>query len=192
MNAIELLKQQHREVEELFDKLEQSERPEQKKPLFRELAAKLVGHDGIERQIFYPACEEAMGLNDDLGEALVEHGVVEFSLYQADQALGAPDFDFKVKVLKEVLSHHIEEEETEFFPKVQKALGDEKLDSLGEELTEAFEDALEEDYHGPLFENLRQVLIGALKPSVPDSDEQPSDARASKRSRQPSGTRRSA
>src|SRR5829696_3515737 len=128
MNAIELLKEHHREVQDLFKKIEATEQVNEKKTLFRQLAGKLVGHDGIERQIFYPACEEALGLTDELGEALVEHGVVEFSLYQADQALGAPDFDFKVKVLQELLEHHIKEEEDEFFPKVQKALGDEQLD----------------------------------------------------------------
>jgi hemerythrin-like domain-containing protein len=185
MNAIDLLKEHHREVQGLFEQIEEAEGIDEKTKLFRDLAGKLVGHDGIERQIFYPACEEALGLTDELGEALVEHGVVEFSLYQADQALGGPDFDFKVKVLQELLDHHIKEEEDEFFPKVQKALGDDKLDSLGEELAEAFEDALEEDYHVPLFENLRQVLIGALKPSVPDSDEKPAR-------RTPSGTRKSA
>jgi hemerythrin superfamily protein len=171
MNAIDLLKQQHRDVEDLFAKIENTDANNEKARLFRELAGKLVGHDGIEREIFYPACEDALGLTDELGEALVEHGIVEFGLYQADQAIGKPDFDFKVKVLKELVEHHVKEEEDEFFPKVQKALGDEKLDSLGEEMLEAFEDAQSEDYHQPLFENLRQVLIGALKPVVPDSEE---------------------
>lgn len=176
MNAIDLLKQQHREVEALFEKLESSEGMQEKADLFHELASKLVGHDAIEREIFYPACEEAMGLNDHLGEALVEHGVVEFSLYQADQALGAPDFDFKVKVLKELVAHHVEEEEKEFFPEARKALGDEELESLAEELEDAFDDATSEDYHAPLFENLRQVLSGTLKPvparSFDDVDEE--------------------
>jgi hemerythrin superfamily protein len=185
MNAIDLLKQQHREVEELFAKIEKTEAQPEKARLFRELASKLVGHDGIEREIFYPACEEALGLTDDLGEALVEHGIVEFGLYQADQAIGQPDFDFKAKVLKEMVEHHVEEEEKEFFPKVQKALGDEKLESLGEELMEAFEDSQAEDYHQPLFENLRQVLIGTLKPVVPDAEERAEQ-------RRPSASRRKA
>lgn len=181
MNAIELLEQQHREVEGLFEAIEKADDPGEKTRLFQDLAGKLVGHDGIERQIFYPACEEALGLSDDLGEALVEHGVVEFSLYQADQATGKPDFDFKLSVLQEILAHHIEEEESEFFPKAKKALGDEKLESLGEEMMEAFEDSQEEDYHAPLYENLRQVLIGALKPSVADTDEAPTLRRPSVR-----------
>lgn len=189
MNAIDLLKQQHREVEDLFEKIEKSDQQAEKATLFRQLGSKLVGHDAIEREIFYPACEEAMGLTGELGEALVEHGVVEFCLYQADQAVGKPDFEFKVTVLKELIEHHVKEEEDEFFPKVQKALGDEKLDSLGEELEETFEDVTSDDYHEPLFENLRQVLVGALKP-VPkkDLDEQAEERPSSHRKR----TRKSA
>lgn len=189
MNAIDLLKQHHDEVKELFSKIEKTDAQNEKATLFRELAGKLVGHDGIEREIFYPACEEALGLTDDLGEALVEHGVVEFSLYQADQSLGKDDFDYKVKVLKELLEHHIEEEEEEFFPKVRKALGDEKLESLGEELLDAFEDSQAEDYHQPLFENLRQVLVGALKPVVPDTEERMAERATQRRA---SATRRAA
>lgn len=183
MDAIELLKQQHREVEELFSKIEKAEQPAQKASLFHELATKLVGHDAIEREIFYPACEDAMGLNDELGEALVEHGVVEFSLYQADQAVGQQDFDFKVTVLKELVKHHVEEEEKEFLPKAKKALGDEELEELGEEMQDAFEEASNEDYHAPLFENLRQVLAGTLKPisreerEEDEEDERPSTKR---------------
>ncbi|HVY25133.1 MAG TPA: hemerythrin domain-containing protein [Polyangiaceae bacterium] len=182
MNAIDLLKQQHREVEDLFSKIEKAE-DSKKAALFHELGSKLVGHDAIEREIFYPACEEALGLTDELGEALVEHGVVEFCLYQADQAVGQPDFDYKVTVLKELIEHHVKEEEDEFFPKVQKALGDEKLEALGEELEDAFEDVTSDDYHEPLFENLRQVLVGALKP-VPKKDLDDAEAEERPSSRQ--------
>jgi hemerythrin superfamily protein len=165
MKATDLLKQQHREVEKLFSAIESADAPQKKAELFRQLATKLVGHDGIEREIFYPACEEAMGMTDLLGEALVEHGLVEFSLYQADSAIGQPDFDFKCTVLKEIVQHHVEEEEKEFFPKVEKAIGDDSLELLAEEMEEAFEDATSEDFHGPLYENLRQVLVGVIKPT---------------------------
>lgn len=170
MKATALLKKQHQEVARLFKAIEAATDAGDKKALFLELAANLVGHDGIERQIFYPACEEAMGLNDDLGEALVEHGVIEFSLYQANEALGKDDFDFKVKVLKEMVEHHVEEEEEEFFPKVEKALGNDSLELLSEEMQEAFEDALAGDFQQPLYDNLRQVFAGAIKPEPQQSE----------------------
>lgn len=165
MKATELLTKQHEEVASLFKTIEGTEKAAEKKAAFQELAAKLAAHDAIERKIFYPACEEALGLNDQLGEALVEHGVVEFALYLANEALGKSDFDFKVKVLKELVEHHVEEEQDEFFPTVEKALGGDRLESLGEDMEDAFEEALGEDFQQPLYENLRQVLAGILEPS---------------------------
>jgi hemerythrin superfamily protein len=163
MKATELLEQQHREVEKLFKALEGAEEDTKQTEIFEELASALVAHDAIEREIFYPACEKAMGMSDLLGEALVEHGVVEFSLYEADQALGKSDFEFKAKVLQEMVEHHVEEEEDEFFPQVEKALGEEQLEELGQRMEQRFEKAREEDFRVPLHDNLQQVLEGALK-----------------------------
>ena len=64
----------------------------------------------------------------------------------------------------------MEEEEQEFFPKAEKALGDDSLELLTEELTEAFEDARDADFQGPLYENLRQVFAGAIKPEPKESE----------------------
>lgn len=169
MKATDLLTKQHQTVSRLFKAIEAAETDADKKTLFVELASNLAAHDGIEREIFYPACQAAMGLNDDLGEALVEHGVIEFCLYQANEALGKPDFSFKCKVLKELVEHHVEEEQDEFFPAAQKALGDDLLEALGEEMEDAFEEALEDDFQEPLYENLRQVFAGVLQPVPADS-----------------------
>ena len=164
MKATDLLVKQHRTVARLFKAIETAKTDADKKNLFVELASNLTAHDGIEREIFYPACQDAMGLSDDLGEALVEHGVIEFCLYQANEALGKPDFDFKCKVLAELVEHHVKEEEDEFFPKTQAALGTGLLEALGEEMEDAFDEALEDDFQEPLYENLRQVFAGALQP----------------------------
>lgn len=165
MKATELLAKQHEEVAALFKVIEQTNKPSEKKTAFKELAAKLAAHDAIERKIFYPACEEALGLNDQLGEALVEHGVVEFALYLANEAVDKSDFDFKCKVLKELVEHHVEEEQDEFFPMAEKALGQDRLTSLAEDMEDAFEEELSEDFQQPLYNNLRQVLAGVLEPS---------------------------
>jgi hemerythrin superfamily protein len=164
MKATDLLEQQHREVEKLFKALEGTDEKDKQTEIFEELASTLVAHDAIEREIFYPACEKAMGMSDMLGEALVEHGVIEFSLYESDQAQGKSDFEFKCKVLKEMVEHHVEEEEKEFFPEVEESLGDEQLEELGQRMEQRFEKAREEDFRVPLHDNLQQVLEGALKP----------------------------
>jgi len=165
ISAIDLLKTQHEEVKTLFKRIEKASTRAAKTKFFDELAANLAAHDAIEREIFYPACEKGMGMTDLLGEALVEHGVVEFSLYQADQARKDKDFSFKCLVLSEIVEHHVKDEEEDFFPKVQKALGKEKLLELGARMKERFEQAKAKDYHPALKSNLKQVLAGTLKPS---------------------------
>lgn len=175
MKATELLKSQHQVVRKLFQRIESSKNRSEQIKLFEELATNLVAHDAIEREIFYPACEEAMGMSDLLGEALVEHGLVEFSLFQVDQSAQSKDqekdaFIYKCTVLKEVVEHHVEEEEKEFFPKVEKALGDQKLEDLAEEMQESFEDHTQQDFRPGLFANLRQVLAGAVKTDVREPD----------------------
>lgn len=188
MKATELLKKQHKEVQDLFKRIEKAKDDATKSELFEELAANLVAHDGIERQIFYPACEEAMGMTDLLGEALVEHGAVEFMVFQADQAQGEDDFEYKCTVLQEVLEHHIEEEEKEFFPKAERALGKERLEELGAEMEAQFEELVAEDFRGPLHANLKQVLAGAIKPAP--AKRSPASRKKSSSSKRPSGTRR--
>jgi len=188
MKATDLLKQQHNEVARLFKAIESTDDEAEKKAFFLDLASNLVGHDGIEREIFYPACEEAMGLNKDLGEALVEHGVIEFSLYQANEALGKDDFDSKVTVLKEIVEHHVEEEEEEFFPKAEKALGEETLELLTEEMREAFEDARESDFQAPLYENLQQVFAGAIKTEPKKSEPRKTTAKKPQPAKKPRKT----
>ena len=168
MKATTVLTNQHHEIARLFKATAAARDLDEKKTLFLELASTLVSHDAIERQVFYPACEEAMGLTDDLGEALVEHGVIEFCLYQANEALGKRDFDFKCKVLKEMVEHHVKEEEEEFFPKSETVLTKDMLELLGDELQEAFEEARSEDFQEPLYENLRQVFAGTIQPAPAD------------------------
>lgn len=164
MKATDLLEQQHDEVKALFGRIERD--GEDAEEIFQKLARSLVAHDAIEREIFYPACERTMGMNETLGEALVEHGVVEFSLYQAEQARGGDDFAYKCTVLKEVLEHHIEEEEDTLFVKVEETMDDDRLEELGARMKDRFEEVVAKDFRGPLYQNLRRVLGGAMEASV--------------------------
>ncbi|MGC4069062.1 MAG: hemerythrin domain-containing protein [Polyangiaceae bacterium] len=163
VSATELLKTQHDKIKELFRRIERAKDDSAKRAIFEEIASNLVAHDGIEREVFYPACEAELGMSDLLGEALVEHGVVEFGLFMAEQGLGESDFDFRSTVLKELILHHVEEEERKLLPKVEKAFGRERLETLGRELQDCFSAKIGEDYRLALYGNLRQVLEGALK-----------------------------
>lgn len=163
MNAIELLTQQHQEVSALFAKIEATDDGRTRRALFDALGARLAAHDAIEREIFYPACHAAMGKDEEaLGEALVEHGVVEFCLHKAITA-DAEDLPHCVKVLKDIVEHHVEEEQDELFPKVRKAIGAAELIALGEEMEQRFAEALEADFRTAVRVNLAQVVGGAVE-----------------------------
>jgi hemerythrin superfamily protein len=145
MNAIELLKQQHRQVEKLFEQLESSEDSEQKQALFQELADNLAAHAAIEEETFYPEAY-AKQTKELLQEAVEEHLAIKRLL--ADLLAMTPDdenFDAKVTVLKEQVKHHVEEEEGELFKKVKKEMSSEELDTLGEDLEAEFEAEMADD-----------------------------------------------
>lgn len=162
--ATKLLVEQHALVEQQFGKLERARTYAAKRELFEELARNLVAHDAIERELFYPACERVTGMTALLGEALVEHGVIEFCVYEADQAKER-DFAFKCQVLREMVQHHVKEEEREFFPRAERALGAARLDALGVQMRARFERAKGEDFRRTVYDNLKQVLAGATKPT---------------------------
>lgn len=165
MKATELLMKQHRLVEDLFEQFEEAEGAE-RNGIFEKLAANLVAHDAIEREIFYPACDEALGKEDDvLGESLVEHGVVEFCLFRADKNQDSDDFEKYVDVLKEMVEHHVKEEEKELIPKVKRAIDADELETLGERMESRFQAALGSDFRRPLLDNLQQVLDGKTRTS---------------------------
>jgi iron-sulfur cluster repair protein YtfE (RIC family) len=143
MKATELLEQQHREVEAIFDKIESSRSGAE--ALVKDLANKLAGHMAIEQKLFYPAVRSA----DEkiVLESFEEHAIAELALKRL-LAVDAKDPTFRAKVtaLKELIQHHVEEEEEELFPKVEKALEGGELERLGAQMKDMFEEVVEEGY----------------------------------------------
>jgi hemerythrin superfamily protein len=144
MSAIDLLESQHREVEKLFKKIEKTSNGEDKIRLFEEIADKLAIHAAIEEHHFYPAVKEKR-TEDILLESVEEHLTIKRTLADLLKLdVGDQQFDPKIKVLKEEVSHHVGEEEKELFPKVKKILSAEELDALEQEMV-AEQAELEED-----------------------------------------------
>lgn len=139
MKATVLLTKQHRKVEGIFKKLESKKGDTS--ALLEELANDLAAHMAIEQQIFYPAVR---AIDEDLvGESFEEHALAEIGLKRLLAAdPNGPSFIAKVTTLKELIMHHVEEEEEELFPKVEKKMGD-MLDELGARMKQAFERAQE-------------------------------------------------
>lgn len=163
MKATELLLNQHREVDKLFEQLEEAEDAD-KKAVREELAQNLVAHSTIEKEILYPAAKQA--LPDVIGEAYVEHGLVEYTLAQLlSTRANDESFKAKVTVLKEVVTHHVKEEETEMLPKLEGALGDARNEELGAQMEARFEAIRAKGYKSllkqALLENAPRMTSGA-------------------------------
>lgn len=135
MNAIEMLKKQHREVDDLFEEYEAAGEGAKKTKarLCIRIADALAVHAEIEEQIFYPEAKEATDAVEDLlRESVEEHLSVKRLLTDIMEAgLEDPQLDAKLMVLKEQVQHHAEEEEKELFPKVKKACSAEQLQEMG-------------------------------------------------------------
>ncbi|HEX6660356.1 MAG TPA: hemerythrin domain-containing protein [Sphingomicrobium sp.] len=135
-DAIALLKEDHRKVEELFEQFEKATGDGRKESLAREICLELSVHTALEEKIFYPACDGKVD-EDLLSESYVEHDAAKLLIAEIDSGAGESDeyFDSKVKVLQEEIEHHVQEEEkreTGLFAQARKA--DLDMDALGEQL----------------------------------------------------------
>ena len=146
IDALELLTQQHDEVDELIGRIENCDDSDEKSELFIQLADKLAAHATIEEKLFYPSVLDAR-TEDQLLEATEEHLAVKRVL--ADMLeLDVDDehFDAKLSVLKEEVRHHArDEEEGKLFPILRRELGADVLAGLGNELLAMFEQLLEQE-----------------------------------------------
>jgi hemerythrin-like domain-containing protein len=138
MKATKLLEEQHRKVEAAFEKIESA--AGDPSALLKELANDLAAHMSIEQQLFYPAVRE---VNAELvDESYEEHSMAELALKRLLRTSPAdPAFRARVTVLKELIEHHVDEEESDLFPAVDDALGDAKLEQLGTRMEKVFKEA---------------------------------------------------
>lgn len=141
MDAIVLLKDDHKTVEKLFRQFEKAaeEAYDDKRRLVQQIVEELSVHAFIEEQIFYPEARQAVPETEDhVLESLEEHHIVKWVLSEL-QGMDPQDerYDAKVTVLIENVRHHVEEEEQDWFPQVRKALGRKQLQELGTRLEEA-------------------------------------------------------
>ncbi len=134
MDAIELLKKDHEKVSGIFEKLEPTTERATKtrEELFTQLKQELDVHARIEETIFYPAIKQAAETRDITLEAIEEHNVIKQLLADlAATPVTEEEWGAKLKVLKENVEHHVEEEEGEMFKNARKVLSREQVEELG-------------------------------------------------------------
>lgn len=129
--ATDLLKEDHAKVKELFEKFEKESKSTEKKKLIKTIIDELTLHTSIEEKLIYPIVAKKDGGMAE--EALQEHHVVKFILRELKGAKTInKTIDAKVKVLKEMVTHHIKEEESELFPKLESSGQD--MNKLGAQI----------------------------------------------------------
>ena len=136
LDAVALLKADHRTVEDLFEQYEKASGDGRKQAIAEKICMELTVHAAIEEEIFYPACEGKVE-EDLLKEAYVEHDGAKMLIAEIEAGGPSDEFyDAKVTVLQEQIEHHVQEEEQRvegMFAQAKKAGVD--MDALGEQLS---------------------------------------------------------
>lgn len=142
MNAIDLLIEDHERVKDILTRLtESTERAvKTRTDLLQKLEMEVTIHTQLEEQILYPAYKEAGGKEElkMYHEAKEEHRAVD-SLVLPDLKVtdpGSVEFSGRAKVCKELLEHHIEEEESEMFPQARELFDEVRLEEMGKQMSE--------------------------------------------------------
>jgi len=134
MDAVTLLRNDHKTVEGLFKKFEKAgpNAHKTKQDLVEKIIEELSVHAAIEEQVLYPAAREADPDDEDLVlESLEEHHIVKWVLSELDGMSPTDErFTAKVTVLIENVRHHVEEEEGDLFPALRKTMKRKELEEL--------------------------------------------------------------
>ena len=145
--ATDLLVSQHRKVEKLLDRVESANGSTPS--VLREVADNLTAHIAIEEELFYPAVRKLD--RDIILEGLEEHAMGRFALKRllgtrsSDESLKA-----RLKALQELMLNHHEEEESDLFPKVRKAMSNDQLRALGSQMKALFDAHMKRGYEAVL------------------------------------------
>jgi hemerythrin superfamily protein len=146
--AVKLLKQDHRAVAAALEEFQSADQGE-KQSIAERICKMLTVHAQIEEELLYPAARDALDSDDAhlVAEARVEHSSLKDLIGQIQQRGEADEeYEAKVEVLGEYVKHHVNEEETELFPKLERSSLD--LDALGERLEERKKELMGEESEG--------------------------------------------
>ncbi|NUO54830.1 MAG: hypothetical protein HOV80_38810 [Polyangiaceae bacterium] len=141
MDALELLRSQHAAIARVLDSAGESGDPDH---LLQELAHLLLGHMVIEEHFFYPRMAELEKSEDRLAESYEEHMIARFALGRA--MVGGADARARLSVLKDLVLHHIQEEERDLFVRAKRLMSAAQLRELGERMQSEFERVQTSDF----------------------------------------------
>lgn len=134
MNILNTLKKEHREVKHLFKMIENTSGKKTRQKIFRKLKNSLDAHMIAEEDVFYSRLKDGETSKNEILEAFEEHHMAKLISDEiANLPLDDESWMAKVTVFKEMIDHHVEEEETEIFKRAKKQFTEEELSYLNEE-----------------------------------------------------------
>ena len=139
MNALEILKHDHEKVAMLLDQAcETTERAEKtREKLLQQIKSELKIHEEIEEKVFYPFLKQFKEEKELILEAYEEHHMVDVLLSELEETdTEREEWKAKMTVLKEMIKHHVNEEEGQIFPLVKELVSKEELDALTQKMIE--------------------------------------------------------
>jgi predicted DNA-binding protein len=135
MDALKLMKQDHERLKKLLERAEHAQAEHSRENILDQIKAELKPHEQMEEQVFYPALKSHRNAKDIVLEGYEEHHVADLVFAELEKTpVGSDVWKAKMKVLKEGIEHHIEEEEGEMFKKARAVFDKAELESLGEQM----------------------------------------------------------
>jgi len=139
MDAYQTLMKDHRNVEDLFQKIEKTDdgQHKEREQLFGKLREELELHTEIEERLFYPEMKKHHGTKELVGEALEEHGEVKRLLKElAKLSPGEERWSDMIEELDHAVQHHVREEEEQMFPAARREISESRANELGRQIEE--------------------------------------------------------
>ena len=144
MNGLELRKNDHQRVNELFNQIESEPEHAKKKEFFIEIRSELELHAHIEEKVLYPFFLVREGFRDLVEHALDEHQEAKTLLQEIARTSDENEFDNRIGELVKGVRHHVKEEEGKLFPKISAILSSQELEIIGKSLEEAKQTPIED------------------------------------------------
>lgn len=134
-DIIDLLQKDHDEVEDLLDRLVECQNGSERKSLLKKIKGALVPHVRAEEKVVYDAVMGIKGKKEaqDGEEGYLEHSLADRMLATLGKISGAmsPEFGAAAKVLKELVLHHVREEENNIWPDIREHFSDDEREEMG-------------------------------------------------------------
>jgi hemerythrin superfamily protein len=134
MDALQILRDDHRRIKDLFRRFDEAADAQTRKAVVDAAINELLNHTQVEEEIFYPALEK-MGLTDMVDDAEADHHAAAQTIQELTGPAGNGQLEAKFRLLVDMVTEHITEEESQMFPRAAEA-GYERLERIARDIQE--------------------------------------------------------